>query len=181
MKRISTVLGVALGLGLGGCANIEYSTFRLPDISLVRLPSMSAPVVVEPQKPVAAEDMVDAEGRCASSPLASAAAGPEAPGADPVTVPNNPALVSGGVALGMTECDVVKRQGPPENITLGTNEKSERTLVLSYTKTVRPGIYNFVAGRLVSIDRAPEPPAPAKPAKPTKSAKPKPKPKPAPS
>ena len=61
----------------------------------------------------------------------------------------------------------------------GSNDRAERTATLSYIHGPRPGIYGFVAGRVVSIERAPEPPAPpkpAKPAKPAKSAKPKPKP-----
>jgi hypothetical protein len=123
-----------------------------------------------------AEELVDGEGRCASSPMASAAPATEGAGADPITTPTNPAIATGGVGLGMTECDVVKRAGPPEQVTIGTNERSERTLTLTYTKNVRPGIYNFVAGRLVSIERAPEPPPPPKPVRPARPAKPKPKP-----
>jgi len=108
--------------------------------------------------------------------MASAAAGVEGPSTDPMTVPANASQALGGIGLQMTECDVVKRAGAPEKMELGTNERTERTLTLTYIRGTRPGIYSFVAGRLVTIERAPEPPAPPKPAK---SAKPKPKLKPA--
>ena len=111
--------------------------------------------------------------------MASAAAGVEGPATDPVTVPANSSQALGGIALEMTECDVVKRAGAPEKVELGTNERTARSLTLTYIHGTRPGIYGFVAGRLVTIERAPEPPEPAKPVKPAKSAKPKPKPKPA--
>ena len=183
MKLVSrgfvSPLVLALALGLGGCANVDVSTFRTPDfVNNLRLPSMAAPVVVDVQKPVSAEDLIDGEGRCASAPLASAV--PEAAGTDPVTTPTNPSVAIGGIALGMTECDVVKRAGPPEKVAIATNERAERTLTLTYQRSVRSGIYNFTAGRLVSIERVDEPPPPPKPAKPAKTAKPKPKLKPAP-
>ncbi len=168
----------------GGCVkleNLDYSTFRLPDMNeKLRLPSMTAPVVVDENKPVAADELVDAQGNCASTPMASAAppapATAEAAGNDPVTMPVNPALAVGGIALGMTECDVVKRAGPPEKVAIGQNERGERTLSLTYLHNTRPGIYNFTAGRLATMERVDEPPPPPK-AKPGKPAKPKPKPK----
>jgi hypothetical protein len=74
----------------------------------------------------------------------------------------------------MTECDVVKRAGPPEKLDVGTNERGERKVTLTYIQGPRPGIYYFAAGRLTTMERAPEPPTPPKTARP---AKPKPKPK----
>ena len=73
------------------------------------------------------------------------------------------ALVAGGVSMDMTECDVVKRAGPPEKVEVGTNERSERTAVLTYIRGPKPGIYFFTSGRLTALDRAPEPPPSAKP------------------
>jgi hypothetical protein len=185
---------LTLAVGAGGCAKIDTGSFRAPDFtSNLRLPSMDAPVPVEAKRVLTAEDMVDGEGRCASAPLASAEpvapAAPATPGApavpganaDPVTVPANPAATtSGGIALGMSECDVVKRAGPAEKVVINSNAGAERSVVLTYVHSMRPGTYNFVGGRLVSIERVEEPPPPPKPAKPAKSAKPKPKPKPDP-
>jgi hypothetical protein len=172
VKVIGT--GIALALALAGCSKIEWESFRLPDIrENLRLPTMAAPVQVETRAPVKAEDLVDGEGRCAGAPMASAA--PAAAGADPVTIPPDAALAASGIGLAMTECDVVKRAGSPEKVELGSNERSERALTLTYIKGLRPGIYKFVEGRLVTIERAPEPPAPPKPVRPVKPAKPKPK------
>jgi hypothetical protein len=173
VKGIGT--GIALALALAGCTSkIDWDSFRLPSLGEnLRLPSMTAPVPVDVRGPVKAEDLVDSEGRCAGAPMASAA--PAAEGADPVTVPPDAALAASGIGLAMTECDVVKRAGPPEKLELGSNERSERALTLSYLKGPRPGIYRFVEGRLVMIERAPEPPAPPKPVRPAKPAKPKPK------
>lgn len=174
MKGIGT--GIALAVALAGCTTkIDWDSFRLPSLDEnVRLPAMTAPVPVEVRGPVKAEDLVDSEGRCVGA-LASAA--PAADGADPVTVPPDAALAASGIGLAMTECDVVKRAGSPEKLELGSNERSERALTLTYLKGPRPGIYRFVEGRLVTIERAPEPPAPPKPVRPTKPAAPKPKPK----
>jgi hypothetical protein len=61
----------------------------------------------------------------------------------------------------------------PEKIQLGTNERNERTLTLTYINGERPGIYFFTSGRLTAMERAPEPPPKPKP--PVRRAKPKPK------
>jgi hypothetical protein len=46
-------------------------------------------------------------------------------------------------------------------------------VVLTYLRGPAPGIYRFTAGRLLSIERAPEaPPAPEKPRKATNAKKP---------
>ena len=176
IARIGIVL--ALGLGAAGCSSIDFESFRLPKLEEnLRLPSMSAPIVVGSRGPVKPEDMIDGEGRCADLPMAQAApSGENAGGTDPVTVPANAALAASGIGLGMTECDVVRRAGPPEKFELGTNERAERIITLTYLRGVRPGIYAFTAGRLVSIERAPEPPAPPKAVRPVKPVKPKLKP-----
>jgi hypothetical protein len=72
-------------------------------------------------------------------------------------------MIPTAIALDMTECDVVKRAGHPERVEFSTNDRGERTVTLTYLQGARPGIYRFTAGRLTSIERAPEPPAPPKP------------------
>jgi hypothetical protein len=79
-------------------------------------------------------------------------------------------MIPAAIALEMSECDVVKRAGIAEKVDIGTNERQERTATLTYIKGQRPGIYRFTAGRLASMELAPEAPGPAKPAK--KPAKP---------
>ena len=65
----------------------------------------------------------------------------------------------------MTECDVVRRAGPVETIESGVTQRGERSVVLNYVRGPWPGIYRFAGGRLVSIEKAPAPPAPEKPQK----------------
>jgi hypothetical protein len=67
----------------------------------------------------------------------------------------------GHVALGHTECDVVRGAGAPDNISL-SNDGGTRVAVLTYAKGPRAGIYTFNAGRLRSIEKLPEPVAPVR-------------------
>jgi hypothetical protein len=110
---------------------------------------------------VGPEDLVDAQGRCAV-----ASAGAE--GSEQAPVPAGVPMIPSGVAIDMSECDVVKRAGQAEKIDLGTNERGERTATLTYIQGPRPGIYHFTAGRLTSMERAPEPPPPVRPTRPAK-------------
>ena len=80
---------------------------------------------------------------------------------------------TGSVALGHTECDVVRGIGAPDNVNLSNNGRGDRVAVVTYSRGQRAGIYTFTAGRLSSIERGPEPVAQPK------AAKPKPKKKPA--
>jgi hypothetical protein len=72
--------------------------------------------------------------------------------------------VAGAIALGMTECQAVRRAGQPSQVNIGSAAGGERQVVLSYLSGPWPGIYTFQSGRLKVIDAAP---SPAKPAKPT--------------
>ena len=143
-------------LALGACSTIDYELFRAPDLSIIA-PKTTATLRETPVKPVTNEDLVDTEGRCAGVPVGSDPNIPGNQGQD------NVPMIPSAVALDMTECDVVKRAGHPEKIDFSTSERGERTVVLTYIRGARPGIYRFAAGRLTSIERAPEPPAPPKP------------------
>ena len=72
------------------------------------------------------------------------------------------------MALGHTECDVVRGIGAPDNVSLSNNPRGDRVAVVSYSRGQRAGIYTFTSGRLTSIERGPEPVAPAEGAKPKK-------------
>lgn len=76
--------------------------------------------------------------------------------------PGGGAAVAGGIALGMTECDAVRRAGQPSNVSIGAGDKGARKVVLTYLSGPWPGIYTFDSGRLKEIDAAPEQPKPAK-------------------
>ncbi len=106
-----------------------------------------------PNKPVTAEDLVSADGQCA---------GMAPPSTDTSAMAEEGAVQSGHVALGHTECDVVRGAGVPDNVNLSTGPGGDRIAVLTYTKGTRAGIYTFNGGRLSSIERLPEPAAPAR-------------------
>jgi hypothetical protein len=157
-------------------------------------------VSLGPKGPVAPEDLVGADGRCApptvaeapaaqasvtaapaadrpvgsvagdlaSAPMPAAAPAAAPPPAGLEPVPGSAPLL-GGIALGMTECDTVRRAGQPSNVSIGAGDKGERKVVLTYLGGNWPGIYNFASGRLKEISAAP---VPAKPAKPVKKQRP---------
>lgn len=118
---------------------------------------------------ITTNDLVDANGACPNyvAPAPSASAGP-GEGAQPAQ--DGTALFSGGVALGMSECDVVSRLGQVTAVNFGTGAYGSRNVVLTYNAGPRPGIYRFNNGRLSEMDRVEVPP----PAAEKKAAKKKP-------
>src|SRR4029077_17417068 len=75
------------------------------------------------------------------------------------------ALLGGGIALGMSECDVVFRAGAPSNIQIDQNPNGDRTAVLTFNSGPRPGIYHFRGGALTDIERGQITPPPTQTAK----------------
>jgi hypothetical protein len=140
-------------LALAGCAMPDFDSFRSPDAATIFRPMSVTNSTERTLSPVTAQEMVDAEGRCAGAWTAPAGSeGALAPEQGP-----GPA-VSSGIAIDMTECDVVKRVGAPDQVAIGSNQRSERTATLTFLQGARPGIYHFTAGRLTLMERAPEPP-----------------------
>jgi hypothetical protein len=120
-----------------------------------------------PNKPVTPDDLISADGLCPgmAPPIGSDSnALSDEAGAAPATPPPT-APATGTVALGHTECDVTRGIGAPDNVSLSNNPRGERLAVLTFLKGPRAGIYTFTAGRLSSIERAPEPVASPKPVK----------------
>jgi hypothetical protein len=72
------------------------------------------------------------------------------------------------VALGHTECDVVRGIGTPDSVNISNNGRGDRVAVVTWLRSPRAGIYGFTAGRLTSVERAPEVEAAPKTAKSTK-------------
>ena len=122
-----------------------------------------------PNRQVTAEDLVSADGLCAGM----APTGPSDANALTDGAAGAPPTTTGTVALGHTECDVVRGVGVPQNVNLSNNPRGDRVAVVTYAQGPRAGIYTFTGGRLSSIERGPEPIAPPKPAR---VAKKKPKP-----
>jgi hypothetical protein len=113
-----------------------------------------------PNKPITTDDLVSAEGYCAGmAPPGGSNALAEGAAASP------PPTTTGTVALGHTECDVVRGIGSPGSVNLSNNGRGDRVAVISYMQGQRAGIYTFTAGRLTSIERAPGAVVQPKPAK----------------
>jgi hypothetical protein len=135
--------------------------FSRPGRLFIKNISIESPPLT-PDKPVTAEDLVSADGACPGMAPAGAPADANASTA-------SPAPSGGTVALGHTECDVVRGIGAPSSVNLSNNARGDRVAVITWTSGPRAGIYTFTAGRLSSIEGNPEPqPMP-------KAAKPKPK------
>jgi hypothetical protein len=176
-KRLLALL--LLGPMIAGCSGAsnmfqsdllskDAEWFSRPSRLFIRNISIEA-APLSSDKPVTAEDLVSADGACPgmAPPGGPADANALTDGAAGGPVPST----QGTVALGHTECDVVRGIGAPDSVNLSNNERGDRLAVVNYSRGQRAGIYTFTAGRLTSIERAPEPVAP--------TAKPKAKRKPA--
>src|SRR3978361_597466 len=85
-----------------------------------------------PDQPITAQDLVSPEG---GGPGMGPAAGPADANAltDSGPVPST----RGTVALGHTECDVVRGIGAPGNVSLSSNGRGDRVAAVTYTKGQR--------------------------------------------
>jgi hypothetical protein len=181
-NRSAALAALTVAVALCGCANVDFDTsqswFAKPLDVAGHTSGYSFSELQEAklrQHPVTASDLVDASGACPppAAPQQQPAPGNQA--AAPALAPDTQSLLGGGVALGMSECDVVFRAGLPSSVQLGKNPNGDRTAVLSYNGGPRPGVYHFERGTLMQMDRvevavAPQP-AKKNPAKPAKTAK----------
>jgi hypothetical protein len=176
--RTPLLLLLSLAPVIAGCSSAsdlfsrDAEWFSRPSRLFVRNISVDAPPLT-PDKPVTPDDLVSADGACSgmpapaspadanlstdakSAPTAadSAAAGSAAPG----SLPPPP---TGTVALGHTECEVVRAIGAPGNVNISSNQRGDRLAVVTWSEGPRAGIYTFTAGRLTSIAALPTPPTP---------------------
>ena len=195
-KIVAAVCLSALAGGLGGCTQQlsslteaqESGWFSKP-INMFSKPEWArlsnTPADLGPAGPIGAEELVSAEGQCAAANEPVAAAPVPTPVSTPAATGFEgglqggagaalaPAPVIGGIALGMTECQTVRRAGTPGHVAIGA-EGGGRHVVLTYTSGPWPGIYTFDSGRLKIVDAAPgqekKPEPKKKPAKKTKTA-----------
>ena len=166
-KPLLTLL--LLGPALAGCTGAsdllskDADWFSRTGRTFIRNVSIETPPLSQ-DKPVTPDELVSADGGCP---------GMAAPGTDATALTNSaagspPPSTTGRVALGHTECDVVRGIGAPDNVNFSNNARGDRVAVVNYSRGQRAGIYTFTAGRLTSIERGPEPVAPGKGAKPKK-------------
>jgi hypothetical protein len=166
LKRLRVVSALVLAAALGSCANVDWEStqgwFAKPlDVTGRNAGGYTFSELAETkqrQHPITANDLVDNNGTCPAPATPSAQASPAAPVAPDATPTDS--LLGGGVALGMSECDVVARAGAPSQVQLGKNPNGDRTAVLTFNAGPRPGIYRFERGELMTMDRvaAPAPP-----------------------
>jgi hypothetical protein len=157
-NRGAALAALTLALSLGGCADDTAKWFAKPlSFSSQSGYTYSSLGEARLDRPVAASDLVDANGACPSHVAATPNA-PANPGEGAPPSPDTAALLGGGVALGMSECDVVARLGQPTAVNLGRNANGLRSLVLTYQSGSRPGVYRFESGRLSEMDRVEAPP-----------------------
>jgi hypothetical protein len=157
----TVVAAFALIAVAGGCAPSQItenvgSVNLLPKVSNLARPdwlTYSGAKEDFSLRQVTAGDLVTAEGQCA---MTAAEAPSLADGTSDASA--QPGVLPGGISLQMTECDVVRRAGAPEQIQIGADERGDRTVAITYIRGPRPGVYRFAAGRLVSIERGPEDP-----------------------
>ena len=120
---------------------------------------------------VTPDDLVSADGRCAAAPdVVTAQVSPDgASASDALAGQGTLPQVQGGIALAMTECQVVQRTGFPDRVDISA-EGTTRVATVTVMQGASPGLYRFRGGRLVSIERV-DVPAPARPTKATKTKK----------
>ena len=115
-----------------------------------------------PDRVVTAEDLVSSDGACPGMAAANVPTNANASSETPV------AAATGTVALGHTECDVVRGIGAPNAVNISSSPRGERVAVINFSQGPRAGIYTFTGGRLSSVERGAEPVAAPKPDKPKK-------------
>jgi hypothetical protein len=176
LKRLRVVPALVLAAALCGCANVDFDNtqawFAKPlDVAGRNAGGYTFSELAETkqrQHPITANDLVDGNGACpaAAAPPAppQAQASPAAP-ATPAPGATAESLLGGGVALGMSECDVVARAGAPSQVQLGKNPNGDRTAVLTFNAGPRAGIYRFEHGELMTMDRVATPAPPPQVAK----------------
>jgi hypothetical protein len=180
VNRSGLFAALALGAALGGCANLDVDTgqawFQKPlDIGGSKAGGYTFSELAETkqhQRPITPNDLVDANGTCAARTVPQSNA--DSRGNQTVgPAPDTASLLGQGIALGMSECDVVFRAGQPTKTEIGNNPNGDRTAVLTVSSGPRPGMYRFERGSLTEMIRTAQPVPPPQPEKkkPTKSAK----------
>jgi hypothetical protein len=78
-----------------------------------------------PDRPVTAADLVSADGACPGIAAAGVPANANASSDGSAVAPST----TGNVALGHTECDVVRGIGAPDSVNISNNERGDRVAV----------------------------------------------------
>ena len=113
MRIAARLAALSAGLALGACGSLpDVDSFRAFDTTTLFRPYSVTSFRDKPLAPITADDLVDSGGSCAGA-VAAAGAG-EAPMSEG-GVPAGPS----SIALEMTECEVVRRIGVPQQVDIG--------------------------------------------------------------
>jgi hypothetical protein len=174
---MTAALTLGMAVALAGCANVDFDTQEAWFSKPFRLVSETGGYTFselqeskQQQRPITANDLVNSNGGCPPPVAPQAQAGPGAQPVAPAAAPDTASLLGTGIALGMSECDVVFRAGQPSSVQIGKNPNGDRTVVLTFPTGPRAGIYHFERGALMEMDAVAEP-APPPPTAKKKSAK----------
>ena len=158
---VGIVGAIAIAIALSGCANVDLENkdawFSKPFQFVSNKGGFTFSELQESKvrtQPITANDLIEANGSCPPPAAQQAAAStPVDPsgGAPPAT--DTSALLGGGIALGMSECDVVFRAGAPSDIQIDQNPNHDRTTVLTFNSGPHLGIYRFRGGALMEVER----------------------------
>jgi hypothetical protein len=191
LHHSAALAALGMAAALSGCANVDFDSqqawFAKPFQFVSQTGGYTFSELQESkqqQRPITANDLVNSNGSCPPppappvAPQAASSPGVQAMAAPAPATPDS--VLGGGIALGMSECDVVFRAGSPAAVQLGSKPNGDRTAVLTFNSGPRSGIYRFERGALVEMDAVAALPAPpktaqkksAKPAKSAKSVKP---------
>ena len=160
----SRALPLALAVALCGCSDFDTSgswfakPLRLYGSNLGYTYTQFDDARLD--RPITANDLVDANGACPRYVVPSP---PPAAGAAPAAGPATDAasLLGAGIAIGMSECDIVARLGQPTAVNVGKGPGGDRAVALTFNSGPRPGVYRFAGGRLTEMDRVEVPQAAA--------------------
>ena len=174
VNRGGALAMLALAALLGGCADggFDMSGYFSKPLDLFGSKggyTYSNLDDVKRDRPITANDLVDANGACPRF----VAPAPAAPGPDGAPGAPDAGLLGSGIAIGMSECEVVAHLGQPTAINIGRSPNGDRSTTLTFTAGPRPGAYHFAGGRLSEMDRVElPPPQPAAKKKATANKKP---------
>ena len=135
--------------------------FSRPGRLFIKNVSIDAPPLT-PNDPIKPDDLVSAEGACPGMPPPGSPSDANALTDGPAGAPAS----GGSVALGHTECDVVRGIGAPDSVNISNDPRGGRVAVVTWSRGARAGIYTFTGGRLSSVERGAEPVAAPKATKP---------------
>jgi hypothetical protein len=146
---------------------------QVPDFNQFQTPKLDIGAMIPPDpnqfarkqrmlQPTTPADLVDGSGICAGgAPVApastDAAAGAQGSAATPETQAPAQPTPPRGIALEMTECEVVRIAGQPAEVQISTDARGDRAVTMIYPQPDKP-TYRFVAGRLKTVERGAEPP-----------------------